>query len=80
MKCSAFNCYFNNAFFHVVFVAVQAAVITACGDVVVAKPFYISDNPYDIWGWIKASAVPLTMSFTILTIFQYFIRKLDQFC
>lgn len=58
---------------------VEAVILTECGDVKVEKPFFISDNPYDIWGWVKAAAVPLTMSFTIFSIFQHFIRKLDQF-
>ncbi|XP_069357768.1 peptidyl-prolyl cis-trans isomerase, rhodopsin-specific isozyme-like isoform X2 [Maniola hyperantus] len=41
------------------------------------EPFYISDNPNDLWGWIKASAVPLTFSFTILGFFQWMISKMD---
>lgn len=57
---------------------VSSVIITECGEVEVDKPFYISDNPYDIMGWVKASAIPLTMSFAILTIFQYFIRQLDK--
>ncbi|CAK1549919.1 unnamed protein product [Leptosia nina] len=40
-------------------------------------PFYISDNPYDIWGWVRASAVPLTMSFSILGFFHWMISKID---
>lgn len=58
---------------------IKSVIITECGQIEVDSPFYISDNPYDIMGWVKASAVPLTMSFTILSIFQYFIRKLDKF-
>lgn len=65
-------------YYYYYFFLVEAAVITTCGEIYTAKPFYISDNPYDIWGWVKASSVPLTMSFTILTIFQYFIRRLDR--
>jgi len=57
---------------------VESVILTECGEIKVEKPFYISDNPYDLMGWVKASAIPLTMSFSILTIFQYFIRKLDQ--
>lgn len=58
---------------------VSSVMISECGEIETEKPFFISDNPYDIWGWVKASAVPLTMSFTILAVFQHFIRKLDQF-
>lgn len=57
---------------------VKAVIISECGDLKVDKPFYISDTPYNIWGWIKAAAVPVTMSFTIFSIFQHFIRKLDE--
>ncbi|XP_045775174.1 peptidyl-prolyl cis-trans isomerase, rhodopsin-specific isozyme-like isoform X1 [Maniola jurtina] len=41
------------------------------------EPFYISDNPNDLWGWIKASAVPLTFSFSILGFFQWMISKME---
>ncbi|XP_039763938.1 peptidyl-prolyl cis-trans isomerase, rhodopsin-specific isozyme-like isoform X1 [Pararge aegeria] len=41
------------------------------------QPFYISDDPYDIWGWIKATAVPLTMSFSVLGFFQWMIGKME---
>lgn len=58
---------------------VISVVISGCGDIKVEKPFYISDNPYNIMGWVKAAFIPLTMSFTILLIFQYFIKKLDKF-
>ncbi|CRK93634.1 CLUMA_CG007164, isoform A [Clunio marinus] len=57
---------------------VSSVILSECGEIEVDKPFYVSDNPYDIMGWVKASAIPLTMSFTILSIFQYFIRKLDN--
>lgn len=58
---------------------VKSVILTECGELPIDEPFYVSDNPYDIMGWVKASAIPLTMSFTILSIFQYFIRKLDKF-
>ncbi|XP_022112455.2 peptidyl-prolyl cis-trans isomerase, rhodopsin-specific isozyme [Pieris rapae] len=50
--------------------------IANCG-VLQTDPFYISDDPYDLWGWIKASAVPLTMSFSILGFFHWMISKID---
>ncbi|KAI5641464.1 cyclophilin type peptidyl-prolyl cis-trans isomerase/CLD domain-containing protein [Phthorimaea operculella] len=41
------------------------------------EPYYISDDPYDLWAWIKASAVPLTMSFSILGFFHWMMRKME---
>lgn len=32
---------------------------------------------YSLWAWIKAAYLPLGMSFGILALFQYIIRKLD---
>jgi peptidyl-prolyl cis-trans isomerase B (cyclophilin B) len=57
---------------------VESVILTECGEIELDEPYHISDNPYDIMGWVKASAIPLTMSFTILGVFQYFIRKLDK--
>ncbi|XP_047544878.1 peptidyl-prolyl cis-trans isomerase, rhodopsin-specific isozyme-like [Vanessa atalanta] len=50
--------------------------IADCG-LLPTQPFYISDDPYDLWSWIKASAVPLTMSFSVLGFFHWMIRKID---
>jgi len=58
---------------------VADVIISECGELELTKPFYTSDNPYDIMGWVKASSIPLTMSFSILAVFQYFIKKLDKF-
>ncbi|KAI8427891.1 hypothetical protein MSG28_002245 [Choristoneura fumiferana] len=41
------------------------------------QPFYVSDDPYDLWAWIKATAVPLTMSFSILGFFHWMMRKME---
>jgi peptidylprolyl isomerase len=60
-------------------IPVKPVILKACGDVETDGPFVISDDPYDIWGWIKASTIPLGMSFTILAFFQYVIRKLDKY-
>ncbi|KAL0894793.1 hypothetical protein ABMA27_013319 [Loxostege sticticalis] len=51
--------------------------IADCGIVPTPQPFYISDDPYDLWAWIKASAVPLTMSFSILGFFHWMMRKME---
>lgn len=58
---------------------VKTVMIDKCGEIHIGAPFYVKDTPYDMMGWIKAAAFPLTMSFTILGIFQYFIKKLDEF-
>lgn len=59
-------------------VPLEPVIIQACGDIPIDKAYVISDDPYDIWAWIKASSIPLGMSFTILAFFQYVIRKLDK--
>ncbi|XP_035454109.2 peptidyl-prolyl cis-trans isomerase, rhodopsin-specific isozyme isoform X2 [Spodoptera frugiperda] len=51
--------------------------ISDCGLIPTLEPYYISDDPYDLWAWIKASAVPLTMSFSILGFFQWMMRKME---
>lgn len=54
-------------------------MIEKCGEIEVEEPFYITDTPYALAGWMKAAAFPLGMSFTILGIFQYYIKKLDEY-
>ncbi|XP_062551088.1 peptidyl-prolyl cis-trans isomerase, rhodopsin-specific isozyme isoform X2 [Armigeres subalbatus] len=56
---------------------VPTIIIEDCGDHPMGDPFTVSDDPYDLWAWIKAAYVPLGMSFSILAFFQYIIRKLD---
>ncbi|XP_059060505.1 peptidyl-prolyl cis-trans isomerase, rhodopsin-specific isozyme-like isoform X1 [Achroia grisella] len=51
--------------------------IADCGLLPTPQPFYVSDDPYDIWAWIKASTVPLTMSFSILGFFHWMMRKME---
>lgn len=58
----------------------KAVIITNCGDEPLSSPYEVSDNPYDVYAWVRASAPPLCMSFSILACFQYFIKKLDKFC
>lgn len=57
---------------------VTSVIIEGCGEIPTEAPFYVNDTPYDIKGWMKAAAIPLGMSFTILLIFQYFIKKLEN--
>ncbi|EFN75266.1 Peptidyl-prolyl cis-trans isomerase, rhodopsin-specific isozyme [Harpegnathos saltator] len=42
------------------------------------EPYSISDNPYDVWAWIKATCIPLGFSFSILAFFHYVMRQLDR--
>ncbi|XP_058445869.1 peptidyl-prolyl cis-trans isomerase, rhodopsin-specific isozyme [Malaya genurostris] len=58
---------------------VPTILIDDCGDEPMGEPFVISDDPYDLWAWIKAGYFPLGMSFSILAFFQYIIRKLDAY-
>jgi hypothetical protein len=37
----------------------MSVILSECGEIETKKPFYVSDTPYDIKGWIKAAAVPL---------------------
>ncbi|CAK1603125.1 unnamed protein product [Parnassius mnemosyne] len=55
----------------------QQVYIADCGLLPTPQPFYISDDPYDLWAWIKASAVPLSMSFSILGFFHWMIKKME---
>ncbi|XP_034951291.1 peptidyl-prolyl cis-trans isomerase, rhodopsin-specific isozyme-like [Chelonus insularis] len=56
---------------------VVPVVILKSGQIPTPEPFYISDDPYDIWGWIRATAIPLSFSFSILAFFHWMMRQLD---
>ncbi|XP_063977200.1 peptidyl-prolyl cis-trans isomerase 6-like [Diachasmimorpha longicaudata] len=56
---------------------VVPVVILESGIIPTPEPFYISDDPYDVWGWIRATAIPLSFSFAILAFFQWMIKQLD---
>uniref|UniRef100_A0A182FWX4 Peptidyl-prolyl cis-trans isomerase n=1 Tax=Anopheles albimanus TaxID=7167 RepID=A0A182FWX4_ANOAL len=58
---------------------VKPVIIDDCGDHPMGGEFTVSDDPYDLWAWIKAAYLPLGMSFSILAFFQYIIRKLDSY-
>ncbi|XP_058056273.1 uncharacterized protein LOC131207667 [Anopheles bellator] len=58
---------------------VKQVIIEDCGDHPMNAEFTVSDDPYDLWAWIKAAYLPLGMSFSILAFFQYIIRKLDGY-
>ncbi|XP_050670224.1 peptidyl-prolyl cis-trans isomerase, rhodopsin-specific isozyme-like [Leptidea sinapis] len=50
--------------------------ISDCG-LLETDPFYITDDPYDLWSWLRAAGVPLTMSFSILGFFHWLITKMN---
>lgn len=52
-------------------------VIMESGSIPLSSPYVISDNPYDIWGWIRATAIPLSFSFAILAFFHWMMKQLD---
>lgn len=56
---------------------VPSIIIDECADHPMGDSFTVSDDPYDLWAWIKAAYLPLGMSFSILGFFQFIIRKLD---
>ncbi|KAL1395240.1 hypothetical protein pipiens_011402 [Culex pipiens pipiens] len=56
---------------------VPRIIVEDCGDFPMTDTYTVSDDPYDLWAWIKAAYLPLGMSFGILALFQYIIRKLD---
>ncbi|XP_025602590.2 peptidyl-prolyl cis-trans isomerase B-like [Athalia rosae] len=56
---------------------ISPVVILESGTISVPEPFFISDDPYDIWSWIRATAIPLSFSFTILGFFHWMMKQLD---
>ncbi|XP_066587845.1 peptidyl-prolyl cis-trans isomerase 6-like [Prorops nasuta] len=56
---------------------VNPVVILESGLLPKTTPFTISDEPYDVWAWIKATFVPLSFSFSILGFFHWMMKQLD---
>ncbi|CAB3366082.1 Hypothetical predicted protein [Cloeon dipterum] len=56
----------------------EDVVIVDSGELPLNLPFIIADQPYDLWDWAKAAAIPLTMSSLILLFFHWVIRQLDK--
>nr|XP_045610512.1 peptidyl-prolyl cis-trans isomerase B-like isoform X2 [Procambarus clarkii] len=54
-------------------------VITNSGRRVVKEPYLITDDPFNIKGWILTSSPPLLMSFSIILIYHYLMKRLDEF-
>ncbi|XP_018020171.1 peptidyl-prolyl cis-trans isomerase C [Hyalella azteca] len=44
----------------------------------VRNTYTISDDPYNMWDWLKTISFPLSLSFSIIFVFNYFIRQLDK--
>ncbi|XP_057328408.1 peptidyl-prolyl cis-trans isomerase 6-like [Microplitis mediator] len=59
---------------------VSPVVILKSGKLPVTAPFFISDDPYDAWAWIKATFIPLSFSFSILGFFHWVMKQLDSSC
>lgn len=52
---------------------VSTVMISECGEIETEKPFFISDNPFDVWGWVKVErrALEMLLIFSKLIIFLY---------
>lgn len=59
---------------------VKPIAIIDSGQLTVAEPFYIPDNPYTYWRYIKAFVPPTLFALAILSTFHWIIRRLDRFC
>ncbi|KAF5293110.1 hypothetical protein FQA39_LY13720 [Lamprigera yunnana] len=57
----------------------QSAVIINSGSIPTPTPFYVSAISYNLLEILRAGALPLIMSFTILAFFQYVISILRKF-
>ncbi|XP_059617841.1 peptidyl-prolyl cis-trans isomerase, rhodopsin-specific isozyme [Phlebotomus argentipes] len=60
-------------------IPVKPVRIVRCGNLRMKQSYTISDDPYDLAAWIKASGVPLGMSFSILAFFHWVIRRLNRY-
>lgn len=58
-------------------VPIKPVVIFDSGIIPTSYPFKVDDNVYNIWAWIKATSIPLSFSFGILTFFHHMMKKLD---
>lgn len=52
--------------------------IAKSGSRKVRRPYTISDDPYNLWDWMKTISFPLSLSFSIIFLFNYFIKQLDR--
>ncbi|XP_051158294.1 peptidyl-prolyl cis-trans isomerase 6 [Leptopilina boulardi] len=58
---------------------INPVIILESGVIPLSSPYFVSDDIYDIWAWIKATCIPLSFSFGILGFFQWMIKKLDDY-
>jgi len=42
------------------------------------SPYYISDDPYNVWSWLKTMALPVVFCLGVCSLFTYFMTSLDQ--
>uniref|UniRef100_A0A7G3AT00 Peptidyl-prolyl cis-trans isomerase n=1 Tax=Lutzomyia longipalpis TaxID=7200 RepID=A0A7G3AT00_LUTLO len=60
-------------------VPVKPVRIKKCGNVPTKGTYTISDDSSNLWTWIRASVVPLGMSFSILGFFHWVFRQLNRY-
>ncbi|XP_011494655.1 PREDICTED: peptidyl-prolyl cis-trans isomerase B-like [Ceratosolen solmsi marchali] len=51
--------------------------ILESGTISTPSTFVVSDDPYDLWAWLKATAIPLSFSFSVLGFFHWMLKQLD---
>ncbi|XP_014611309.1 PREDICTED: peptidyl-prolyl cis-trans isomerase, rhodopsin-specific isozyme-like isoform X2 [Polistes canadensis] len=56
---------------------IKPVIISESGIIPVTSSFTVSDDPYNIWEWIKATCIPLSFSFTVLGFFHWMMKQLD---
>ncbi|XP_076068040.1 peptidyl-prolyl cis-trans isomerase B-like [Oratosquilla oratoria] len=44
----------------------------------VKDPYMVSDDPYNLKDWLKTISLPLGLSFSIIFLFNYFLKQLDR--
>lgn len=55
----------------------KPVIISESGIIPTKSTFTVSDDPYNVWEWIRATGLPLTFSFTILGFFHWMMKQLD---
>ncbi|XP_059485043.1 peptidyl-prolyl cis-trans isomerase B-like [Neocloeon triangulifer] len=58
---------------------IEDVVVIDCGELPLNLPLIISDQPYELWQWAEAAAIPLGFSCLILFFFHWVIRQLDRY-
>ncbi|XP_012289113.1 peptidyl-prolyl cis-trans isomerase, rhodopsin-specific isozyme isoform X2 [Orussus abietinus] len=56
---------------------ISPVTIHKSGVLPLKSSFTVSDDPYNLWAWIKATSIPLGFSFSILAFFHWMMKQLD---